>query len=796
VQIRSALIALALAAAPAVVPAAAAQSGNFGRSGAVLGGDLFVGQPANFYGPGVVYLYRADARGAWREAARLVAPDSARGDDFGWSIAGDGAALLIGSPNKHDSRGAVYLFARQGGAGAWRATASLQGPARAGTGGFGAALAMANGVAFVGAPAGDSAGMVFELVARDGRLSERSVLAPALGRGAQFGSAVSLEGELLLVGAPRADSGAGAAVVFRRQADGSWRQDGVLSVTSGRRPTPRAGMAVLLKGGRAFVGAPVAGGTGAVLIFSRGEGGWRQTGELRAADGKRGDGFGAVLSAAGSEIWVGAPNVGDGDGAVYRFAARAGGEWAAAERIQADSAETAAWRFAFGSSIAAGDAAAVIGMPQRDFGEGRAMLLARQGGAWRPSGTVTGQIFTVGAGMTAGRVDCAGGKIAGFDCSNVELVSFLPVDQLGGGRGVWVNDVWGWTDPATGRDYALVSRRDGAAFVDVTEPERPRLVGSLPRTAGSRPSVWRDIKVYNNHAYVVSDGAGAHGMQVFDLTRLRAVTGAPVTFTEDGHYDGIFSAHNVVADTTSGFLYVVGANGGGETCGGGLHMVDARNPKQPVFAGCYTDKTGANARGYTHDAQCVVYRGPDTRYRGREICVAANEVEINIADVTDKANPKPIGRSSYPNVAYAHQGWFDESQRYFYMGDEGDELTGKIAGTRTLVWDLTQLDDPIVAKEYIGPVMATDHNLFVKGDRVYMANYGSGLRVLDISDRANPKEVAFFDSAPVGNNEAGMSATASGAWSNYPFFESGLVVFTSVREGLFIVKVKPAQLVP
>jgi len=378
----------------------------------------------------------------------------------------------------------------------------------------------------------------------------------------------------------------------------------------------------------------------------------------------------------------------------------------------------------------------------------------------------------------------------------VELVSFLPVDQLGGGRGVWVNDVWGWTDPETRRDYALVSRRDGAAFVDVTEPEQPRLVGSLPRTAGSRPSVWRDIKVYNNHAYVVSDGAGAHGMQVFDLTRLRSVTGAPVTFTEDGHYSGIYSAHNVVADTASGFLYVVGANGGGETCGGGLHMVDARNPKQPVFAGCYTDKTGANARGYTHDAQCVIYQGPDTRYRGREICVASNEVEINIADVTDKANPKPIGRSSYPNVAYAHQGWFDESQRYFYMGDEGDELTGKIAGTRTLVWDLAQLDDPIVAREYIGPVMATDHNLFVKGDRVYMANYGSGLRVLDISDRANPKEVAFLDTAPVGNNEAGTSATSSGAWSNYPFFESGLVVFTSVREGLFIVKVKPARLVP
>lgn len=223
-------------------------------------------------------------------------------------------------------------------------------------------------------------------------------------------------------------------------------------------------------------------------------------------------------------------------------------------------------------------------------------------------------------------------------------------------------------------------------------------------------------------------------------------------------------------------------------------MVDARDPKQPTFAGCYTDNT--NARGYTHDAQCVIYHGPDTRYQGRQICVGSNEAEINIADVTDKSRPVPIGRGSYPNVAYAHQGWFDEQHQYFYMGDEADEIQGNVAGTRTIVWDLSELDDPVVVKEYIGPVQATDHNLFIKDDRVYMSNYGSGLRVVDISDRENPQEVAFFDSAPVGDNEAGTSAMASGAWSNYPFFESGLVVFTSVREGLFIVRVKPTPLVP
>jgi hypothetical protein len=86
-------------------------------------------------------------------------------------------------------------------------------------------------------------------------------------------------------------------------------------------------------------------------------------------------------------------------------------------------------------------------------------------------------------------------------------------------------------------------------------------------------------------------------------------------------------------------------------------------------------------------------------------------------------------------------------------------------------------------------VKASDHNLFVKGDRMYEANYGSGLRVLDIRDRTNPKEIGFFDSAPFNGDEPGFSAAASGAWSNFPFFNSGVVIFTSVREGLFIVKV-------
>ncbi len=300
------------------------------------------------------------------------------------------------------------------------------------------------------------------------------------------------------------------------------------------------------------------------------------------------------------------------------------------------------------------------------------------------------------------------------------------------------------------------------------------------------------MKVYRNHVFVVADGSREHGMQVFDLTKLRRVT-TPQTFTPDFLYTRINSAHNIVIDTTSGHAFIVGASSGGETCGGGLHMVNIRDPKNPAFAGCFQDKaTGLAGTGYSHDAQCVNYKGPDTRYTGKEICIGANENAISISDVTDKQNPKAIGRGTYPDVGYAHQGWFSDDHRYWYQDDELDELQGKAKGTRTIIWDLQKLDDPVVAGQYHAPVNASDHNLYILGNRMYNSNYESGLRVVDITDRVNPKEIGFFDTVPVGQDAPGFG----GSWSNYPFFKSGTILVTSGREGLFLLKDQTTSLTP
>ena len=300
--------------------------------------------------------------------------------------------------------------------------------------------------------------------------------------------------------------------------------------------------------------------------------------------------------------------------------------------------------------------------------------------------------------------------------------------------------------------------------------------------------------------------ATTHGIQIFDLTHLRGVI-TPKHFVEDAHYD-LGSIHDIAINEQSGFAYALGTNGGGESCSGGLHIIDIHNPLQPKFVGCFADVgTGRAKRGYTHDAQCVTYHGPDKRYTGHEICMAANETTVSIQDVTDKANVKVLAHGNYPTVGYTHQGWFTEDQHYWYLDDELDEQgyatdsagnrstvqgLGKSAeGTRTIIWDMADLENPVMVKEYIGPTHATDHNQYVKGNRLYQSDYEAGLRILDISDPRNPHEVGFFDTTP-----AATTSGFSGSWNNYPFFKNGAIGVVSIGEGFFLIKDRTQQAVP
>jgi choice-of-anchor B domain-containing protein len=810
------VLALALVAAAAAAPAHA-QSGSFGASALIGDGELIVGEPNTYFRPGTVYVYRQAGAG-WTVASELRAADAERADGFGAAVAATGDALFVAQRG-----GRLHVFRRQGDGYQPAGTLQPQGMEGLDPGcnaygycgtNFGVALAADGDWLLVGDPRSTPGGRggrggrgaeggetppeptgvvhVFRRAA-DGSWSQQAQLtASDAVNGDAFGAAVAVAGGRALIGAPGwhaadqpAQDDAGRVYEFRLQGD-AWTEAGPLDaqVEAGAA----FGSAIALDGDRAVIGAPAASAAhGAAFLYRRdaGTGVWSEAARLAAYAGQRGDRFGTSVAVAGDAIWVGAPvRRGDDSGMVFVYQVGSDGSPADAPRRIA-LAETVA-SDGFGDAIVAGADRTLVFASGMDHQAGSVIVYDRDAsGAWRSSAHLKSAADGLAALTGEERKCTPDGKVGPFDCKDVELLAFIPGSMLradGGSRGVRTNDNWGWTDPETGREYALVGRNDGTSFIDITDPSNPVLIGDLPKTPNTpRTQLWRDMKVYRDHVFIVADGAGNHGMQVFDLRKLRNVTDRPALFEPDVHYDRIASVHNIAINEETGFAYLVGSRGGGDTCGGGLHMVDVREPLNPQFAGCFRHDNG------THDTQCVSYSGPDQRYQGREICLNSNGRAFGISDVTDKGNPTAIAQTTHPNPAYLHQGWLTTDQKYFIMDDESDVIAGNVPTTRTLVWDLTNLEDPVLAKEFMGSMPASAHNLYIRGDTAYQANYRYGLHILDVKDPVNPREIGFFDTAPFHEGPG-----FSGAWSTYPFFESGTIIVTSLQEGLFILKKRGA----
>ncbi len=368
-----------------------------------------------------------------------------------------------------------------------------------------------------------------------------------------------------------------------------------------------------------------------------------------------------------------------------------------------------------------------------------------------------------------GLFQCENGMAGPYPCNDYDLMAYLPIETFG--AGLEGNDCWGWTDAQTGNEYAIMGVSDGAVFVDVTDVQNVVYLGKVP--TATENSIWRDIKIYNDHAFIVSE-ANDHGMQVFDLTRLRNVANPPEVFTVDAHFTDFGSAHNIVINENSGYAYPVGANLGA----GGPLFVNIQSPTNPISEGVFSQG------GYSHDAQVVTYTGPDQDYQGAEICIGSNANEIVIANFSDKSNPTIISTIAYPNIGYTHQGWFTEDSRYFILGDELDE---QVYGNNTIsiIFDFNDLDNPVLLSTYEGATSAIDHNGYTKGDTFYLANYTAGVRMLDLTDIASGTitEKGFFDTYPSDD-----VASFDGVWNVYPYFPSGNILVSDINTGMYIIR--------
>ena len=775
------LLVPALAQAQTFYSSVESISKGFGGTVAMANGEVYVGSaPISWPGgsdpAGEVIRFAQNQSGEWSEVGRIHPSDGVRGDNFGRSILIQDDLMLVGAPGKN----AVYAF--EWVENEWKATGMMT-PTEALPKGFELAGADARGgfrsqtIAKIGA---------FVLVTTyntDSAMGTVHIFHRMGSTWHDFGTLVEAaawslasSGNYLFIGTPEANDQQGGLLIYELVAGRDWVSVGELSGESlGGKSL--MGRSLAASANLVYVGATGFEQSGAIVVFERNQNGqWGHKATLQQAEpeegGPKSGQFGQGMALSGNDLLVGA------SGKTFMFNTSDLG----AGYISIDAIDDQAKR-GFGVGLAVQGDVLAIGSPNADYESGFATAYHRSDdGFWEATGRLLGDVSYFDPISTDEPIKCENGEAALFPCENVDLISFVSTGALVKDRGATLNDIWGWEDPETGKEYILAGRTDGLSFIDISMPSRPLIVGQISRTEGSTGSWWRDVKAYQNHAYIVSDGAQNHGMQIFDLTRLRSVNRSemPVDFEESAHYSGVASSHNIVINEESGFAYAVGSGSGAEGCGGQLHMMDLKDPLKPEFVGCYTN---SETRG-THDAQCVNYHGSDDEHRGEEICLMSNGSAFVVVNVTDKANPVTIAVAKYPNTAYTHQGWMSEDHNYFYMNDELDEMNKIVDKTRTLVWDMRDLDDPTLVNEFYHSNGASDHNLYVKGNFMYQSNYQSGLRILDITDPENPVEAGSFDTAPFADNVMGFS----GSWSNYPYFKSGIIAISSQGEGIFLVR--------
>lgn len=360
------------------------------------------------------------------------------------------------------------------------------------------------------------------------------------------------------------------------------------------------------------------------------------------------------------------------------------------------------------------------------------------------------------------------------ESSGVTLLSNLDLDDINR-----YNDIWGYVSPS-GQEYAIIGADKLVMFVRVSDATSPVIVHS--HVLSEIGSNWGDYKTYGAYAYAVKDrAADAAGISTFNLTHIDDDIVSIVSTThQSGDKDG--SSHDIAVDEESGYLYYLGLDDSEVS----FDVYDIKGGA-PVFVSRYLGNT------YTHDAQVVTYRtGP---YAGRQVMFACSGARptphLWIVDVTDKQGMFELAAVSYPGATFSHQVWLDDELRYAYLNDEMFLSDTSVKGTSTIIFNVSDLVAPTFVRSHTSTEYAHAHNNFVSGDYLYQANYDSGLRVFDISDRINPNEVGYFDTS-FPTSGPYLQSVYDGAWGVYPYLPSGNILLSDISKGLFVFDVSEA----
>ncbi len=321
---------------------------------------------------------------------------------------------------------------------------------------------------------------------------------------------------------------------------------------------------------------------------------------------------------------------------------------------------------------------------------------------------------------------------------NLDFKGFLPYAQR-------LSDVWGF-EAGDGTEYALVGVFDGLSIVSLADPENPTEVQFIP----GPESIWRDIKTWQQRAYVVNETGG--GMLIVDL---RDLPGSVDTVGYTG--DGLSTAHNIFIDE-AGKAFLFGAN----LDNGGATILDlAPDPDAPEPYGAYRER-------YIHDG----YVRGDTLW-GAEIFNGT----FSVVDVSQPDTALVLADQSTP-TGLTHATWLSDDGATLIAVEETG--AGKVSAYN--VTDLSDINlESIYRSNWVDSVIP--HNSFYRGDWVVNSVYYDGVTIIDAARPSNLVETGRYDTSPLP-----PASGFGGCWGVYPYFSSGLIAATDIEEGLFILE--------
>lgn len=390
---------------------------------------------------------------------------------------------------------------------------------------------------------------------------------------------------------------------------------------------------------------------------------------------------------------------------------------------------------------------------------------------------------------------CVNGKSAAiYSCRGIRLQSRVPLGRFST-RPTTASNLWGYVDPNDGREYALLGLSNATAVIDVTIPEKPRIVG----TVRAVDSLWREVKAYSvfneetrrwdGFAYVTTESP--QGLQIINLS---ALPGRISLVRSDRD---IITAHTLLisnVDFASGkviqgltpYLYASGANRNVLSAkhepgpGRGLTVFNLRDPKNPRIVGSYNTT-------YVHDVYVETLTDNRAKQCAKghtpcEVVFAWTGGDFRIIDFTNKHSPVVLSTLNYPGLGFAHSGWISRNKQWLFNFDELDEIdNGAATSIRSI--RISDLRNPQVRITWHGNSSSIEHNGFVVGNKLYVSHYTRGLAIFDAINPTRLKQIAFFDTVPANDDPV-----FAGAWGVYPYLPSGNILISDMQRGLFVLK--------